>query len=239
MPGLVEVLGDATTADVVDLTNDSAAVGGGALYCCLRGARVDGHDFAASAVEAGAVALLVERTLEDIAAVPQVVVRDARVAMAPLAAGVFGNPSQTLDVVGVTGTNGKTTTTYLVRTILEAAGRPTGVLGTMSSSRTTPEAPLLQRTLAGFVAEGKVAAAIEVSSVGLVQHRVDGTRFAVAIFTHLSQDHLDDHGTMDAYFDAKAMLFRPELTSVAVVNADDEWGRRLLERIGSSIEVRP
>jgi UDP-N-acetylmuramoyl-L-alanyl-D-glutamate--2,6-diaminopimelate ligase len=239
VPGLVEVLGDTAAVEVVEITNDSSAVTDGALYCCLRGAHVDGHDFAAPAVEAGAVALLVERPLEPLASVPQVVVRDARVAMGPVASEVFGNPSRTLDVVGVTGTNGKTTTTYLVRAILEAAGRPTGVLGTMSASRTTPEAPLLQRTLAGFVAEGKAAAAIEVSSIGLVQHRVDGTRFAAAIFTHLSQDHLDDHGSMEAYFDAKALLFRPELTAVAVVDVDDEWGRRLVERLGSSVEVRP
>jgi UDP-N-acetylmuramoyl-L-alanyl-D-glutamate--2,6-diaminopimelate ligase len=237
VPGLVEVLGDPATADVVDLTNDTAEVGPGTLYCCLRGARADGHDFASAAVEGGAVALLVERPLT--APVPQIVVSSGRVAMPLVAAEVFGNPSRTLDVVGVTGTNGKTTTTYLVRSILEAAGRPTGVLGTMVASRTTPESPRLQRTLAEFLRDGNVAAAIEVSSVGLVQHRVDGTRFAAAVFTNLSQDHLDDHGTMDANFDAKASLFRPELAEVGVVNADDEWGRRLLERIGSSIEVRP
>ena len=224
--------------EVLDVTNSTDDVRPGSLYCCLPGARRDGHDFAADAVAAGAVALLVERVLPDIdPSVAQVVVADARGAMAPLAAEVHGHPSRALQVVGVTGTNGKTTTTYLVRSILEAAGRPTGVLGTMSASRTTPEAPVLQRTLAGFVAEGKAAAAIEVSSMGLVQRRVDATWFSATIFTNLSQDHLDDHGTMEAYFEAKATLFTPERTAVAVVNADDEHGRILLDR--APVPMRP
>jgi UDP-N-acetylmuramoyl-L-alanyl-D-glutamate--2,6-diaminopimelate ligase len=223
--------------EVLDVTNATDDVRPGALYCCLPGARRDGHDFAADAVAAGAVALLVERRLDLGVDVPQVVVADARGAMAQLAAEVHGHPSRTLQVVGVTGTNGKTTTTYLVRAILEAAGRPTGVLGTMSASRTTPEAPVLQRTLAGFVAEGKAAASIEVSSMGLVQRRVEGTWFSAAIFTNLSQDHLDDHGTMEAYFEAKALLFHPERTAVGVVNADDPYGQVLLER--APVPMRP
>jgi len=231
------VRGDVETVDVADVTHDSNDVRPGTLFCCLPGARHDGHRFAASAVDAGAVALVVERPLELASPVPQVVVADARAAMAPLASEVHGNPSRTLQVVGVTGTNGKTTTTYLVRAILEAAGRPTGVLGTMSGSRTTPEAPTLQRTLAGFVEEGKAAAAIEVSSMGLVQRRVDATWFSAAIFTNLSQDHLDDHGTMEAYFEAKATLFRTERAAVGVVNADDAHGRILLERGG--LPLRP
>ena len=231
-----DVRGDGEDVDVVDVTHDSTDVRHGSLFCCLPGARRDGHDFAPAAVQAGAVALLVERPLD--VAVPQVLVDDARRAMAPLAAAVHGDPSRTaLDVVGVTGTNGKTTTTHLIRAVLEADGRPTGVLGTMSGSRTTPEAPVLQRTLAEFSAEGKRAAAIEVSSMGLVQRRVDATWFAAAIFTNLSQDHLDDHGTMEAYFEAKASLFTPERTAVGVVNADDDHGRRLLERGG--IPMRP
>ena len=234
---MLDVHGDPTGVDVLDVTHDSVAVAPGSLFCCLPGKRRDGHEFAAAAVDAGAVAVLVERALPDVADVPQVVVADARGAMAVLAAEVHGRPAETLSVVGVTGTNGKTTTTFLVRAILEAAGRPTGLLGTMSGSRTTPEAPVLQAALAGFVAEGKVAAAIEVSSGGLVARRVEGMRFAAAIFTGLSQDHLDDHGTMDAYFEAKALLFTPERTAVAVVNADDEWGRKLLER--APVPMRP
>ena len=226
---MLDVHGDPAGIDVLDVTHDSSSVRPGSLFCCLPGARRDGHEFAGEAVSSGAVALLVERVLPDVA-VPQAVVVDGRGAMALLAAELHGQPARTLSVVGVTGTNGKTTTTFLVRAILEAAGRPTGLLGTMSGSRTTPEAPVLQSALAGFVAEGKVAAAIEVSSVGLVQRRLEGTRFAAAIFTGLSQEHLDDHGSMEAYFEAKALLFTPERTAVGVVNADDEWGRILLDR---------
>ncbi len=225
----LDVHGDASGVDVADVTHDSTAVGAGALFCCLPGARRDGHEFAADARAAGAVALLVERVLPDID-LPQIVVADARSAMAPLAAAVHGDPSRVLDVVGVTGTNGKTTTTYLVRSALEAGGRPTGVLGTMSGARTTPEAPQLQAALAAFVAEGKAAAAIEVSSMGLVQHRVDAVWFAAVVFTNFSQDHLDDHGTMEAYFEAKAMLFDEGRAGVAVINVDDEYGPRLADR---------
>ena len=233
---MLDVRGDPTAVDVLDVTHDSGDVRPGTLFCCLAGKRRDGHEFAGAAVASGAVALLVERALDGVA-VPQLVVADGRGAMAMLAAEVHGHPARTLDVVGVTGTNGKTTTTYLVRSILEAAGRPTGVLGTMSASRTTPEATVLQRVLAGFVSEGKRAAAIEVSSAGLVARRVEGMRFAAAIFTGLSQDHMDDHGTMDDYFEAKALLFTPERTAVAVVNADDEWGRKLLDR--APVPMRP
>jgi UDP-N-acetylmuramoyl-L-alanyl-D-glutamate--2,6-diaminopimelate ligase len=233
---VLDLRGDPSAADVLDVTNHHDAVRPGSLYCCLPGGRVDGHAFARAAVESGAVALLVERPVEDVLA-PQAVVADARQSMAALAAELHGHPSRKLTVVGVTGTNGKTTTTFLVRAILEAAGHPTGVLGTMSSARTTPEAPILQATLAGFVDEGKTAAAIEVSSGGLVQHRVDAMWFSAAIFTHLSQDHLEDHGTMDAYFEAKALLFRPELAAVGIVNADDPYGRILLER--APIPMRP
>jgi UDP-N-acetylmuramoyl-L-alanyl-D-glutamate--2,6-diaminopimelate ligase len=235
---VLQTIGDPAPVDVADVTNDSAAVRPGTLFCCLPGAHRDGHDFAASAVAAGAVALLVEHPVEGIPAeVVQVVVERARPAMAPLAAALHGRPAETLAVVGITGTNGKTTTTFLMRAILEAAGRPTGIIGTMSGARTTPEAPVLQAELARMVADGMQAAAIEVSSVGLVQHRVDGMRFAAAIFTNLSQDHLDEHGTMEAYFEAKASLFVPERTALGVVNADDEHGRILLER--ATVPMRP
>jgi UDP-N-acetylmuramoyl-L-alanyl-D-glutamate--2,6-diaminopimelate ligase len=152
--------------------------------------------------------------------------------MAPVAAAFHGHPSDALRVVGITGTNGKTTVAYLVQAILEAHGWPTGVIGTLSGARTTPEAPLLQAELAGFRDEGRRAVAMEVSSHALVQHRVDAVHFAVAVFTNLSQDHLDYHGSMDAYFEAKAQLFRAERAEVAVINADDPAGRMLLERGG-------
>jgi len=236
---VVEILGDHIDVEVLDVTNASGAVRPGALFCCLPGAHVDGHDFAAAAVGAGAVALLVERPVEQASGVPQVVVRpgDARPAMAELAAAVNGHPSRHLDVVGVTGTNGKTTTAVLLHSILEASGQRAGLLGTMTGARTTPESPELQRRLAGFLAEGCTAAAIEVSSVGLASHRVDAVHFAVGVFTNLSQDHLDDHGSMEAYFAAKATLFEPGRAAVGVVNADDDYGRRLLS--SARIPMRP
>ncbi|HEX2849183.1 MAG TPA: Mur ligase family protein, partial [Acidimicrobiales bacterium] len=226
----VEVLdlhGDPAT-EVVDVTHDSAAVVPGSLFCCVPGHRVDGHDFAPAAVERGASALLCERVLP--VDVPQVVVADARAAMAPAAASFWGHPSRSLDVVGITGTNGKTTTALLVQACLRGAGRPTEVIGTMTGARTTPEAPDLQRTLAGFRDRGIAAVAMEVSSVGLAQRRVDAVWFAAGVFTNLSPDELAFHGSVEAYFEAKASLFAADRCAVAVVNADDEFGRRILER---------
>jgi UDP-N-acetylmuramoyl-L-alanyl-D-glutamate--2,6-diaminopimelate ligase len=204
---------------------------------------VDGHDLAGGAVAAGAVALLVDHALP--LAVPQVVVPDVRRAMGPIAAAFWGVPSHELVVVGVTGTSGKTTVTHLLCPVLEAAGlAPCAIIGTLSGARTTPEATDLQAMLAaqrdrgssgagvgrGFGA-GRGAVAMEVSSHGLALHRVDGTRFAVAVFTNLSQDHLDFHHTMDDYFAAKAALFTPGFTDRAVVCSDDPWGRELLARL--------
>jgi UDP-N-acetylmuramoyl-L-alanyl-D-glutamate--2,6-diaminopimelate ligase len=213
------------------IVRDTRDVGPGSLFCCVRGARVDGHDLAADAVAAGAVALVVDHALSP--AVPQVVVPDVRRAMGPLAATFWGHPSRDLVVVGVTGTSGKTTVTHLLRPVLEAAGLPCAVIGTLSGARTTPEATELQAMLAAERDRGLPRAlAMEVSSHGLALHRVDGIRFAVAVFTNLSQDHLDFHHTMDAYFEAKAALFTPELTDRAVICVDDARGRELLDRLG-------
>jgi len=226
---VLDIEGDPAT-EVTDVTYSSADVADGSLFCCLPGRHRDGHDFAPDAVARGAAALVVERHVDALPRpVPQVRVADARHAMGLAAAALNGHPSRQLAVVGVTGTNGKSTTAHLVQTILDAAGRPCGVIGTMHNARTTPEAPDLQRTLAAFVLDGKTCAAIEVSSVGLVQRRVDGVRFAVAVFTNLSPDELWIHETMEEYFRAKAMLFAPERTAVGVVNVDDEWGRRLFD----------
>jgi UDP-N-acetylmuramoyl-L-alanyl-D-glutamate--2,6-diaminopimelate ligase len=220
------VLGDAEV-EVLAVTHDSRQVRPGTLYCCVPGTRFDGHDFAARAVDAGAVALLCERPLD--LDVPQVVVGSVRQAMGPVAAASLGVPSAALDVIGITGTNGKTTTAGLVASILGAAGRTCGVIGTLTGARTTPEGPDLQRTFATLAGEGADAVAVEVSSHALDLHRVDGTRFRIAVFTNLSQDHLDFHGTMEAYFAAKARLFRPELSDLAVLNRDDVHGRLLAD----------
>lgn len=212
---------------VTSVTHDSRRVEPGALFCCLPGARSDGHDHAAAAVAAGATALLVQRRLD--LPVPQVVVPDTRLAMGHVAAAFWGHPARSLLMVGVTGTNGKTTTTSLIASVLEAAGLPVGVIGTLTGRFTTPEATELQEQLAGFVEQGKRAVAMEVSSHALVMHRVAGCRFDVAVFTNLGRDHLDLHGSMERYFAAKALLFDPSLADRGVVNTDDVHGRLLID----------
>jgi len=234
--GDVEVLqlrGDPDPAgtDVVAITATSQAVRPGSLFCCIRGQSADGHRFAPAAVAAGAVALLCERPLDPTTLgrdVPQAIVADGRVAMARAAAAFHGHPSRRVAVVGVTGTNGKTTTTHLLKAVLEADGRRAEVIGTLTGPRTTPEATELQAALAAAADRGASAVALEVSSHALALHRVDATWFSVAVFTNLSPEHLDFHDGMDDYFEAKAKLFSPDRAGVAVVNADDPWGRRLL-----------
>ena len=242
--GDVQVLslrGDPAGTDIVAVTSDSEAVVPGALFFCVRGSRFDGHRFAARAVAAGAAALVVEEDVELPpglgADVPQVLVADSRAALAPAAAAFYVHPSRRLSVVGVTGTNGKTTTTHLLGAVLRADGRPAEVIGTLSGARTTPEAPHLQAALAAAAERGTQAVALEVSSHALTLHRVDATWFEVAVFTNLTPEHLDFHDTMDDYFAAKASLFTPDRTAVAVVNADDPWGRRLLE--STAVPTRP
>jgi UDP-N-acetylmuramoyl-L-alanyl-D-glutamate--2,6-diaminopimelate ligase len=222
---------------VVDATHDSRQVGRGWLFCCIVGSRSDGHDHAADAVASGAAALLVDHWLD--LPVPQVKVADVRAATGPAAAVVHGRPSEDLTVVGVTGTNGKTTTTALLEGAFAAAGRGTGVIGTVATRihgeqvpgvRTTPEGPDLQRLLRTMHDRGVDAVAIEVSSHGLDLHRVDGTHIEVALFTNLSQDHLDWHGSMEAYFAAKSRLFTPAFTTRGIVHLDGPWGRALRDR---------
>jgi UDP-N-acetylmuramoyl-L-alanyl-D-glutamate--2,6-diaminopimelate ligase len=226
---VLECRGDLGGTRVLSITLDSRASKPGTLYCCVPGHRFDGHDFAPAAVAAGAVALLCEKPVD--VDVPQIVVRAVRPALGPIAATLHGHPAEAMTVVGVTGTNGKTTTTHLVGAILGAAGRRPAVLGTLGGERTTPEAPELQAHLAELREEGVDAVAMEVSSHALDQHRVDGMRFAAATFTNLTLDHLDYHGDMSAYFEAKAQLFQPGRADVAVINASDPWGRRLLARV--------
>jgi UDP-N-acetylmuramoyl-L-alanyl-D-glutamate--2,6-diaminopimelate ligase len=217
-----------------DLAYDTRSVVPGALFFCVPGARADGHDFAAEAVERGAIGLVVERELA--LPVPQLVVPDARAAMAVAAADFFGRPSEELVVAGVTGTNGKTTTTFLLYSILEAAGLRPGLLGTVESRvggeirpavRTTPEAIDIQRMLREMLDAGDHSCVMEATSHGSEQRRLDRIRFDVLVFTNLTQDHLDFHGTMERYFEAKRRLFL-EGRPPAAVNSADEWGLKLL-----------
>jgi UDP-N-acetylmuramoyl-L-alanyl-D-glutamate--2,6-diaminopimelate ligase len=234
-PPSVEVRGDVTVR-IRDVAYRSQDVGEGALFFCVPGTRTDGHRFAEEAVRNGAVALVVEHPVAVDARIPQVIVPSVREAMGPISSAFFGHPAERMTMIGVTGTNGKTTTSYVVESILSAASRTPGLIGTTGAriagdavpfARTTPEAPDLHRLLADMVERGVQAVAMEVSSHGLEQHRVGGVRFDCAIFTNLSQDHLDYHGSMESYFAAKALLFRPESAAHAVLNADVPEGRRL------------
>jgi UDP-N-acetylmuramoyl-L-alanyl-D-glutamate--2,6-diaminopimelate ligase len=234
---LRELMGNgAPEVEISSLAYSSQSVTPGALFFCVPGFRADGHDFAPTAVERGAVALVCQRPLG--LGVPEVLVPDVRAAMGPAAARFYGDPTAELDVVGITGTNGKTTTAFLVRHLLEADGRSCGLLGTVKRvvggveeevERTTPEAIDLQATFRRMIDGGDRACAMEVSSHALELGRVGGIRFACRVFTNLTQDHLDFHDTMDAYFEAKRRLFRE--SGIAVVNLDDEYGRRIAGEI--------
>jgi UDP-N-acetylmuramoyl-L-alanyl-D-glutamate--2,6-diaminopimelate ligase len=227
--------------EVTDLAYDARAVTPGALFFCIPGQTADGHDYAAEAVERGAVALVVERRLEGLD-VPQLVVPSVRQAMGPAAADFFGRPSDTLEIAAVTGTNGKTTTAFLLHAILDAAGRRPALLTNIrrvvggeerAIGLNTPEGIDLQRLLREMLDAGDRSCAMEATSIGGAQGRLAGTRFRVLAFTNLTQDHLDFHGTMDAYFAAKRALF--DQADAAVVNVDDEWGRRLAAELPNVI----
>jgi UDP-N-acetylmuramoyl-L-alanyl-D-glutamate--2,6-diaminopimelate ligase len=231
-----DVLGRASV-EIADLAYDARAAGPGSLFFCVPGTRADGHEFAADAVANGAVALVVERPLE--LDVPQLVVPSARVAMAVAADEFFGRPTEELQVAGVTGTNGKTTTAFLLYAILAAAGRRPGLLGTIESRvggerrpaiRTTPEAIDLQRDFREMLDAGDKSAAIEATSHGSALGRLDQVRFRALVFTNLTQDHLDFHGTLEEYFHAKRRLFT-ETRPPAAVNVGDEHGRLLAEEL--------
>lgn len=235
-------------ARVTGVTLDSRAVRPGDLYAALPGFNVHGARFARDAVRTGAVAILTDpaglaeiggsAALDDLGA-PVVVVDDPRSVLGQVAAGIYGDPASGLTMLGVTGTNGKTTTAYLIESALRAHGMRTGLVGTVEtrigderidSSRTTPEATDLHALLAVMREQGLDACVMEVSSHALSLHRVDGVVYDVAAFTNLSQDHLDFHSTMEDYFLAKASLFTPERARRAVVCVDDAWGRRLVEQ---------
>src|SRR5260221_2378960 len=230
-----EVLNRASV-DVLELAYDTSAVRPGSLFFCVLGSRADGHDLAPAAVAAGAVALVVERPLE--LDLPQLVVPDSRAAMAPAAVLFFGDPTRELEVAGMTGTNGKTTTAFLLHAILEAAGRRPGLLTNIErrvggKSRplglNTPEAIDLQRLFREMLVAGDRSCVMEATSIAQTQGRLAGTRLAVLVFTNLSPDHLDFHGTMDEYFAAKRALF--EQADRAAVGVAEEHGRRLAAEV--------
>lgn len=240
LPG-ADVIGP-TTVEIAGVAHDSRRVAPGCLFVCIRGFTQDGHAFIAEAASRGAVAVLVEqdpRSLATPAGLTLIRVVDSRAGLAAVSSRFFESPSRSLCLVGVTGTNGKTTTAYLVEAILTAAGHPCGLLGTIEyrlgsttfpGERTTPESSDLQSLLARMRDLGAWAAAMEVSSHSLVLHRVDDCEFDVGIFTNLTQDHLDFHGTMERYAEAKASLFRmlgvgraKPGEAAAVLNADDPW----------------
>jgi UDP-N-acetylmuramoyl-L-alanyl-D-glutamate--2,6-diaminopimelate ligase len=262
VPGLRTVSPNSGSVEIDTLAYDSRRVGPGALFFCVSGLRSDGHDFAEAAVAAGAAALVVEHPLG--LGVPELLVESSRAAMGPLAARFYGEPSGELRVLGVTGTNGKTTTAHLMRAMLEAGGEHCGLLGTVESviagehrpaTRTTPEAIDLQADFRAMLDGGERWCAMEVSSHALALRRTDCVRFAAAIFTNLTQDHLDFHDTMEDYFQAKRLLFVPradsagpgwEMSSVGsagtpfaacvkVVNLDDPYGRRLAAELDDVI----
>jgi len=226
------------SVEIGDLAYDTRRVTQGALFFCVPGARVDGHDLAWEAIERGAVALVVERPLE--VDVPQLHVPSTREAMAVAADTFFGEPTKELELAGVTGTNGKTTTAFLLRSILDAAGRRPGLVGTVEwqvggerrpAPFTTPEAIDLQRLFREMLDAGDRSAAVEASSHGSALRRLDRVRFDVLVFTNLSQDHLDLHGSMDDYFHAKRRLFTGPQPPPAAVNVGDEWGRQLADHL--------
>jgi UDP-N-acetylmuramoyl-L-alanyl-D-glutamate--2,6-diaminopimelate ligase len=234
LPGLEssEVTGDPGT-EIDSLAYDNRKVTPGALFFCVRGLASDGHDYASAAVDAGATALVCERSLG--LGVTEVIVPDARAAMAPAAAAFNDFPTRDLKLAGITGTNGKTTTAFLLHDILEYAGVHSGLMGTVkqlvggeeeSVERTTPEAIDLQAAFRRMADAGDEACVIEVSSHAMVMHRADAIEFDVAIFTNLTQDHLDFHEDMEDYFRAKRLLFAAG-PAAGVVNIDDEYGQRL------------
>jgi UDP-N-acetylmuramoyl-L-alanyl-D-glutamate--2,6-diaminopimelate ligase len=230
--------------EIRDLTYDTRAVGPGDLFFCIPGANVDGHDLAGDAVAAGAAAVVVERRLE--VAVPQLLVASVRAAMPEAAVAFFGDPSRELEVAAVTGTNGKTTTAFLLHSILDAAGRRPALLTNIvrrvggedrPTGLNTPESIDLQRLFRAMLEAGDRSCAMEATSIASAKGRLAGTRFAVLVFTNLTQDHLDFHGTMEAYYAAKRALF--EQAEHAVVNVGDEWGARLARELPHAITFTP
>ena len=236
------VVSGSLDTEVTALAYDSRKAGPGVAFIALRGTTVDGHHFIQSAINAGAACIIAEQAPATDCSVPWVHVKQSRIALAKMAAVMFGSPATKLALAGVTGTNGKSTIVSLVRHLLNTAQRRCGLIGTINydlggdevpATHTTPESLEIQQLLAQMVDNGCRACAMEVSSHALHQHRVEGLQFSAAAFTQLTQDHLDYHGTMDAYFEAKALLFQNMAdagTGQMVINGDDAWGRKLIMR---------
>jgi UDP-N-acetylmuramoyl-L-alanyl-D-glutamate--2,6-diaminopimelate ligase len=227
-------------AEIRDVAYDTRTVQPGALFFCLRGSHADGHTLAPAAAAAGATAFVVEERVG--VGLPQLVVRDSRAAMPPAATLFFREPTHELAVAGVTGTNGKTTTAFLLHAILEAAGRRAGLLTNIErlvagrerpTGLNTPEAIDLQRLFREMLDGGDDSCVMEATSIAQVEGRLAGTHFAVLVFTNLTQDHLDYHGTMESYYEAKRALF--EHAGAAVVNVGDEYGRRLAAELPDAV----
>lgn len=231
----VEVTGD-TSCEITGIVYDSRRAVPGTLFVALCGERADGAAYIEDAIERGAAAVLSQTPCASGGHFPCIQVADARLALAKLAGSFYGHPAARLCTIGITGTNGKTTVSFMLREIFKAAGRRPGLLGTvryeigdrvLPASRTTPEAPDLQFMFAQMERAGCDSAVMEVSSHALAQHRVEGILYDAAVFTNLTQDHLDYHGTLEEYFNVKARLFN-QVNRFAVINGDDPWGKRLL-----------
>ncbi len=235
--GPVTRAGGADDLTVRGLVTDSRRVVPGSLFACVRGATSDGHRHAPAAEAAGAAALLVDRPVDS--RLPQLRVPSVRAQLGPLGALLAGDPARALRLVGVTGSNGKTTTSALVRGVLEAGGDCTGVVGTLGAqvagvswdtALTTPEAPELHELLGAMVGSGAQRVVVEASSIALDMGRMDGLEFQVSVFTGFEEDHLDHHGTLEQYWASKARLFEAGRTAAGVVVIDDPWGRRLADQ---------
>jgi UDP-N-acetylmuramoyl-L-alanyl-D-glutamate--2,6-diaminopimelate ligase len=227
LPGVMFTSVGSLDSLVRDITNDSTQVSHDSLFCCVVGDNTDGHEFARDALDAGASALLVERELP--LDCTQIVVTDTRRAMGEIANAFYDNPSQKMRVVGITGTNGKTTTAHLLGAIFRQQGLKTEVLGTLSGVRTTPESCDLQRSLWQAANAGVEAVVMEVTSHALVLQRIIGMHFDAVVFLNLSPEHLDFHKTQEQYFAAKASLFDIQYSNLGIINRDDVHGRMLLE----------
>ncbi len=229
----INVKNEYTDVEVYDVTQDSRQVEKGSLFICIKGASFDGHSVAAQLLEKGAAAVVVER---DLGLGSQIIVEDTRAVLSPICANFFGNPAEKLKLIGLTGTNGKTTTTFLIKQILENCGKKTGLIGTVQNMvgsevypahYTTPDPRELQSLFRKMVDAGCEYCVMEVSSQALAQGRVNGVHFLLGVFTNLTQDHLDYHKTWEKYFNSKRMLF--ENCDIALTNIDDEYGLKIVE----------